>query len=222
VSGTKPRSGSQQHDDWLRRNVVDRERPWALEEQLLAPSRAPERELRLAALARRILEERTQLRRVQEDARERIALLAALEEELRDLVDQPSVSELHREDLRARATPEPDTPRATVELGTPNGAREREYWLCRCHGFRVESDEHTVGIVEGVRYESSATRPDLIEVRTRHFGRRSLVIIPVEEVEEIIEEEERVLVRASALEEADLAHALLGRLRERFGHQVAT
>jgi hypothetical protein len=221
VSGTKPRSGSQQRADWLRRNVANRERPWAFEEQLLAPSRAPARERRLAALTKRILDERTQLTLVEEDARKRIARLAALEDELHELVGSRSVSELPQ-GAPARTTPEAETPLVTVELGTANGPREREYWLCRCHGFRVETGEHTVGIVEGVRYDSSATRPDLIEVRARHFGRRSLLIIPVDEVEEIIEEEETLLVRASALEETDLAHTLLARLRDRFGHQVAT
>jgi len=186
----------------------------------LAPSRGPERERKLAALATRILDERMQLTRVQAEVQERIARLAALEEELHDLVARPSVAECPPE-LPTRATPEPETPRATVELGTPDGLSEREYWLCRCHGFRVESDEHTIGIVEGVRYDSSATRPDLIEVRARRFGRRSL-LIPVDEVEDIIEEEETLLLRASALGETDLAHALLARLRGRFGHQVAT
>jgi len=72
-----------------------------------------------------------------------------------------------------------------------------------------------------VRYASSSSRPDVIEVRAGPFGRRSL-LIPVDDVEDIIEEEETVLVRPSVLGETDIAHALLARLRGRFGHQVVT
>jgi hypothetical protein len=202
VSGTEP-----QHEDWLRRHAFERERPWALEEQLLGPSRPPEGERQLAALTTRIVEERIAVTRLQREVDERVERLADLETELHDLTAGAS-------------TPERLDDVPTVELGGSNGS-DHEYWLCRCHGFRVEAGAHDVGIVEGVRYGSSATRPDMIEIRAGHFGRRS-ILVAVEDVEEILEEEETLLVRPSAVEGDDLARALLARLRGKFGHQVAT
>lgn len=223
MSGTRPRTGPGEREDWLRRHAADRGRLWALEEQLLAPSRAPEREGKIATLARMILEERVELDRLQIEVAERTARLAELEVQLRGLLGSPSRArpwELPNEAPVADA-PRARVERATVELGQPDGASEREYWLHRCHGFRVEADERIVGIVEGVRFGSSATRPDLIEIRGGRFGRR-LFLVPVEDVEDVIEEEQTLLLRGSALAGADLVHALLARLRERLGHQVAT
>jgi hypothetical protein len=165
-----------------------------------------------------MLEERTHLTRLREEFDERTARLAALEEELQELVgtgsseDQPETSTEASTDL--------DTIQM-VELGACDGLTDREYRLRRCHGFRVESGEHDVGIVEGVRYGSSATRPDMIEVRAGHFGRR-LLLVPVDDVADILEEDETLVVRAGALDERDLAHALLARLRGRFRHEVVT
>jgi hypothetical protein len=217
VSGTRPRSGPLERDGWLRRHAVERSRPWALEEQLLAPQLAPDRERELAALANRILAERVRLERLRSEVGRQAALIAELEERLSALVGSPTTGAARPEPSQA---PPVAGNRTTVELGQPHVDDKRDYLLSRCHGFRVESDDHPIGIVEGVRFGSSATRPDLIEVRAGRLGRR-LILVPVEQVEDIIEEEEAVLLRASQAP-ADLAHALLARLRERFGHQVAT
>ncbi len=218
MSGTKPRSGPPQRDDWIRRHAAGRERPWALEEQLLGPSRAPERERRLAALTARMLEERTCLTRLREEFEERVARLAALEEELQDLVGHGSFAE-DQPETSTEAGADLDTI-SMVELGASDGLTEREYWLRRCHGFRVACGEHDVGFVEGVRYGSSVTRPDTIEVRAGHFGR--LLLVPVDDVADVFEDDETLVVRAGAIEEPDIAHALLARLRGRFQNEVVT
>jgi hypothetical protein len=71
----------------------------------------------------------------------------------------------------------------------------RDYWLHRCEGFRVESPDGEIGTVRGVRFRSSL-EPELLEVRAGLFGRRSL-LIPVEQVEQVIAKERRIILRAS-------------------------
>ena len=70
-----------------------------------------------------------------------------------------------------------------------------DYWLRRCQGFRVESPAGRIGTVQGVRFGSSS-EPDVLEVRAGLFGRR-LLLVPVREVEEIISEQKRIILRAS-------------------------
>lgn len=216
MSDRRLRSSSQQRD-WLHRRAAERERPWALEEQLLAPTRVPERERRLAALVADILRERGELTRLQETVSERLARLAQLEAELRDLL---GVAGDAPRELPTTPASDREVQRTTVELGARDGSTERGYQLGRCHGYRVESSGHTLGVVEGVRYGSSATRPDVIEVRAHRLGRRVL-LIDVEDVEDIIEEDETLLLRASVLEETGIVHALLARARG-LRRQVAT
>jgi hypothetical protein len=73
---------------------------------------------------------------------------------------------------------------------------EPDYWLRRCEGFTVCSPpQRHVGLVEEVRYRSRIDRPDVLVVRTSPFRRR-LVIVPVEEVEEILPGEELVILHA--------------------------
>jgi len=71
----------------------------------------------------------------------------------------------------------------------------RDYWLRRCQGFRVESPAGRIGTVRGVRFGSSS-EPDILEVRAGLLGRR-LLLVPVHEIEEMIPEEKRIIVRAS-------------------------
>jgi hypothetical protein len=74
-----------------------------------------------------------------------------------------------------------------------DSAYGRDYWLHRCEGFRVESAGREVGRVYGLRFKGSL-EPDLLEVRTGLFGRRVL-LIPVEQVEELVPKEKRLLLR---------------------------
>lgn len=78
-----------------------------------------------------------------------------------------------------------------------DSAYGREYWLHRCEGFRVESAGREIGTVHGLRFRGSI-EPDLLEVRCGLFGRR-MVLIPVEEVEELVPEEKRVVLRVAPL-----------------------
>ncbi len=78
---------------------------------------------------------------------------------------------------------------------------DRDYWLCRCEGFGVQSPERRVGTVEGLRFGTRVDRPDALAVRTGLFGRR-VVLIPVSMVEAIAPEERSVRVaRAPARSE---------------------
>ena len=69
-----------------------------------------------------------------------------------------------------------------------------DYWLHRCEGFRVESAGREIGTVHGLRFNGSI-EPDLLEVRAGLFGRRVL-LIPVEQVEEIVPEQKLIIIRA--------------------------
>ena len=71
----------------------------------------------------------------------------------------------------------------------------RDYWLHRCEGFRVASAGREIGTVRGLRFKGSL-EPDQLEVRTGLFGRRVL-LIPVEQVEELLPKEKRVVLHAS-------------------------
>ena len=69
---------------------------------------------------------------------------------------------------------------------------DRDYWLSRCDHFTVYAGERVVGAVEGMRFRSRVDRPDLLEVRCGHLGRR-LLLIPVDEVA-FVEPRERLVV----------------------------
>ena len=85
----------------------------------------------------------------------------------------------------------------SVDTSDPrDSAYGRDYWLHRCEGFRVESAGREIGIVRGLRFKGSL-EPDLLEVRAGLFGRRVL-LIPVEQVEELVPKEKRVVLRASS------------------------
>jgi hypothetical protein len=71
----------------------------------------------------------------------------------------------------------------------------REYWLRRCEGFRVEAPGGRIGQVRSVRFGDSA-EPEVLEVRAGLLGRRTL-LISVADVETIIPEERRVILRGT-------------------------
>ena len=66
------------------------------------------------------------------------------------------------------------------------------YWLSTCEGFRVDSKDGRVGIVEEVRF-SSTDRPEALAVRTGLFRLR-LAIVPVDEVERVSPQAKRILL----------------------------
>jgi hypothetical protein len=85
---------------------------------------------------------------------------------------------------------------ASLDIHDPRrSSYGHDYWLHRCDGFRVESPDGRVGTVQGVRFQSSI-EPELLEVRTGLFGRR-LLLIPVEQVREILPTQRRISLNAS-------------------------
>ncbi len=74
-------------------------------------------------------------------------------------------------------------------------AFDRDYWLMRCEGYRVQAGDARAGVVDEVRFGSRLDRPDLLAVRTGRLVRR-VVLVPVEEVEEIDPHARLVRVRS--------------------------
>jgi hypothetical protein len=72
---------------------------------------------------------------------------------------------------------------------------QRDEWLPRCQGFRVESPEGEVGTVEEVRFRHSGGQPTELAVRGRTFGSHGLAVVPVERVRGIVPAEKRVVLR---------------------------
>ncbi|HEU4450949.1 MAG TPA: hypothetical protein VFR63_13345 [Gaiellaceae bacterium] len=70
------------------------------------------------------------------------------------------------------------------------------YWLSTCEGFRVDLHDGRVGIVEEVRL-SPASRPEALAVRTGLFRTR-LLLVPVDDVDEVVPRRKRVLLRSAA------------------------
>jgi hypothetical protein len=70
------------------------------------------------------------------------------------------------------------------------------YWLRTCQGFRVDSDNGRIGVVEEVRF-SPGKKPQALAVRTGLFRTR-VEIVPVSDVERVIPRKKRVLLRAAA------------------------
>lgn len=81
------------------------------------------------------------------------------------------------------------------EEAAPAGADMSAYWLCTCEGFRVDSENGRVGVVEEVRL-SPSKKPQALAVRTGLFRTR-VEIVPVSHVERVIPRKKRVLLRAA-------------------------
>src|SRR5205823_14691182 len=75
-------------------------------------------------------------------------------------------------------------------------AVDRDYWLHRSEGFRVDSPDGRVGFVAELRFGTSMTRPDALAVRAGLLG-RLLLIVPVEQVAEVLPQERRIILHAS-------------------------
>jgi hypothetical protein len=70
---------------------------------------------------------------------------------------------------------------------------DRDYWLCRCEGFRVDAATGRVGVVAEVRFRSRLDRPDELLVRRGVLGRRR-VVVPVSDVEAILPQQQRLVL----------------------------
>ena len=74
---------------------------------------------------------------------------------------------------------------------------DRNYWLCRCEGFRVEADGRTLGIVSELRFRRFHDRPDQLVVIGGALGTRR-TLVPAEDVLEVEPRQLRLRVRAPA------------------------
>ena len=101
--------------------------------------------------------------------------------------------------------------------GSGPRAIDRNYWLHRSEGFRVDSPDGRVGFVSELRFGTSMARPDARTVRAGLFG-RLLLIVPVEQVAEVLPQERRIVLRASPRPTAvERLRNLRGRGRESGG-----
>jgi hypothetical protein len=217
--GRSKRSTSRRADragHWLGSEQGGRERRWAYEELLFTLDEDGPRAGELDALAADLAVELAALKRMQSELYDQVVRVAGLEgriEALRHIA--PEVDALQAEQpegaAELRSLPsDPSLPRAVTSLS-----------LARCEGFQVESRDGILGYVEGLRFVSRIDEPDLLEVRGGRFG-RELVLIPVEAVEDVLVDEERLVVRAlpAALED-DHPHELVKVLRRALHHEAS-
>jgi len=187
-----PSAGTERIDDWLGRGHPARVRPWAFEEQLLAPLRAGERDHARLALAPDLGAELAELARIEVALHARALRVAGLQQRV------DAFKPLRGEGLSARqeASRGGRSRTQTADMTPAQASIERDYWLCRCEGFAVESPTGRTGVVKGVRFLSRVDQPDLLEVRAGLFARR-LLLIPADEVEDIFATEQRLVLRST-------------------------
>src|ERR1700733_8972448 len=183
--------GAEGIEDWLGRGHPARARPWAFEEQLLAPLRAEASGEAGSVLAAELAGEIAELSRMEVELHDRALRVAALQQQLVAL-ERPS-----GESLFADVDPSKwdRSERQTADIRPSRARIDRDYWLCRCNGFDVESPAGRTGVVEGVRFLSRVDQPDLLEVRTGGLFGRMLLLVPADEVEDIFATEERLVLR---------------------------
>lgn len=199
-----PSSGESEREQWLVRGPWLRSRRWALEEELFRPRLAIAEERELETLRAELVEAESELTRLADELHGHAGRVAGLTKRLEALTLSPSTLEPSRDDAGEVASGGP----------TPNTTADPDYMLCRCEGFDVESPGRRVGIVEGLRYHSRIDRPDVLEVRAGPFGRH-LLLIPVEEVEQVLFEESRLILRRTPDVRQEYFHELFARLRGR-------
>ncbi len=195
-----PSEGAKRREDWLRREQASRDRPWTLEEQLLQPLSDLAGNETLLALAAQLAEEQDELVRLEGELRAQALRVAELAQRLNAGKSAPP----------GRVAPSGD--RRTVDPHPSQQSLDRHLWLCRCEGFEVDSPAGRVGVVEGLRFSSRVDRPDLLEVRAGPLGRK-LLLIPVEEVDGIFSDEQRIVLHGAAGDRHDFPHQLVARLR---------
>jgi hypothetical protein len=71
---------------------------------------------------------------------------------------------------------------------------DRGYWLTHCEGFRVDTGEGRLGVVETVLRGAHPTDDTQLAVRAGRFGRRT-VLVPLSAVAFIVPRAERIWLR---------------------------
>jgi hypothetical protein len=213
MSGSEQSSprGEERVEQWLGPGRVTRSRGWAYSELLLGGKE--QRHEELSTLAADLAADLAELRRLQNELYDQVVRVATLEGRIQELMypSGPAVasSERARETDKAETTTLPSFPSSAG----PEESRDHDVLLVRCEGFEVSSPIGLVGFVEGLRFGSRIDVPDFLEVRGGRLG-RELLLIPVEAVQEISSEEERVVVRGVSPTQTDIPHELVDRLRK--------
>lgn len=151
------------------------------------------------------------------------ARAAELEAELARLRAKLNALELELSALRMRADgsdllPDVSSDAPLVDLPRALLPSERDYRLSRCEGFSVYAGARLLGVVEGVRYHSTADRPDMLVVRGGRLGRR-WSLVPASDIEAIEPADETVLVNDSFCPPR-AGEGLHGRLERLFGRRA--
>ena len=205
--GSGSPQGEERVEQWLGPGTV-RSRRWAYPELLLGTA-GEHGGQELSALAAGLAADLAELRRLRNELLDQVVRVAALEGRVQALT-QPSG------DPPAETEPRLDEEAGLPSFPTSSGSeesRDRDTLLLRCEGFEVDSPVGLVGFVEGLRFGSRIDLPDLLEVRGGRLG-RELLLVPVEAVQEISPDEERVLVHGVSPTQTDLSHELVDRLRK--------
>jgi len=197
--------GVERVEQWLGPGSTARSRRWAYADLLVGDgARADE----LSALAADLAVDLAELRRLQNDLYDQVVRVAALEGRIQALMyaDGPAETEAESD----ASTPSlPSFPSGSAV----GDSRIDAAVLVRCEGFEVDSPVGLVGVVEGIRFGSRIDAPDFLEVRGGRLG-RELLLVPVEAVQEISPEEERVRVHGVSPTQTDISHELVDRLRK--------
>jgi hypothetical protein len=202
--------GVERIEQWLGPAAAARSRRWAYSELLLGTEEARVGE-ELSALAADLAVDLAELRRLQNELLDQVVRIAALEGRIQALM-HPSGYTAPVERARER-TEQMSTLPSFPSSSDAEESRDHDALLVRCEGYEVDSPVGHVGFVEGLRFDSRIDVPDFLEVRGGRFG-RELMLIPVEAVQEITPEEERVLVRGVSPMHSDIPHELVDRLRK--------
>jgi hypothetical protein len=139
--------------------------------------------------------------------------LARMQDDLRRQALRVTRSEERLATLKAsagRRQPVGRTPRRATAYSAP-APPDRALALRQCEGFEVDSPSGRIGLVEGLRYHSGIDQPDELEVRAGWLGRR-LLVIPVHDVEEILIDEGRLVVRETLVARRHVWQGILARL----------
>jgi len=197
--------GVERVEQWLGPGSTARSRRWAYADLLVGDgARADE----LSALAADLAVDLAELKRLQNDLYDQVVRVAALEGRIQALMyaDGPAETEAES-DTSTPSLPSFPSGSAVGDSGIDAAV------LVRCEGFEVDSPVGLVGVVEGIRFGSRIDAPDFLEVRGGRLG-RELLLVPVEAVQEISPEEERVRVRGVSPTQTDISHELVDRLRK--------
>jgi hypothetical protein len=197
--------GVERVEQWLGPGPSARSRRWAYADLLLGDGARGDE---LSTLAADLAVDLAELKRLQNELYDQVVRVAALEGRIQALMhpsaDVPTETELEPRDEIAAL---PSFPSSDEE------SRDLDALLVRCEGFEVDSPVGLVGFVEGLRFDSRIDVPDFLEVRGGRLG-RELLLVPVEAVQEISPEEERVLVRGVSPRHTDISQELVDRLRK--------